>query len=137
MAKVMSIRLVSLVILSPLVVSCSQPQKVQLNNYSPVEIDVLLGENSHKVAPGDNVRFSVGMYEDLAIVADGRHLDYEPAYWDLSYAHHTRCGWSSCRVIYMRFDSDYQIRIVKPEDREQAAVPDSQPAGFPLEPIAE
>jgi len=67
---------------------------------------------------------------------NGEQLRYKPRHWDSDYVHQTRCGLMSCRLVYFRFDDDKKIRILRPRNRKDLAIPDTQPEGFPLEPIA-
>ena len=116
--------------------SCTQPEEIRLHNYSEDQIDVRLGGESNLLDPGENLQFSVLSYGNLAIVVNGQRLRYEPQFWDLNYVHQTRCGWTSCRVVYFRFDDDRKIRILHPERRDDTQMPLTQPDGFPLDPVA-
>ncbi|HNP65576.1 MAG TPA: hypothetical protein PKH39_16715 [Woeseiaceae bacterium] len=132
----MKMKLLILTFLMVAVASCSQLEEIRLHNYSVGQVDVRLDEESNLVDPGESFQFSILSYQGLSIVADGKRLRYDPKYWDLDYVHQTRCGLLSCRVVYIRFDDDHKLRILKPERRNDTIMPQSQPEGFPLVPTA-
>jgi len=129
--------LLILTVLLVAVASCTQPEEIRLRNYSAGQIDVRLGEESNLVDPGESFQFSTLSHHIFSIVVDGQRLRYDAQYWDLDYVHQTRCGWSSCRVLYFRFDDDRRIRILHPDRRKDETLPQTQPEGFPLEPTEE
>ena len=120
-----------------LLLSCSQPVEVQVYNRSQEPITVQLGEGSRIIKPGKSFRFSDVRFKTWSVTIRNQRLQYTPEYWDLDYFHQRRCGLLSCRVVYLRFDSDLKIRIVKPENRNESDPPETQPDGYPLTPIAD
>ena len=133
----MKLRLLILAILMVAVASCSLPGEIRLHNYSAGQIDVRLGEESNLVDPGESIQFSLLAHHIFSIVVDGQHLRYEAQYPNSDYWHQTRCGWWLCEVLYFRFDDDRRIRILHPDRRNDVAIPQIQPEGFPLEPAAD